>query len=228
MKFHHVSLKNCDSASGLVIVIDVLRAFSTAAYAFAAGAEGIYLVSTVEEAFIWNEKINHSMIMGEVDGLPVDGFDFGNSPPQFDGINLKGNHLIQRTTSGTQGAVRSQQANILLAAGFCNIGATAEYIKRLLPPEVTFVITGLRPGGWGEEDQACADFIEAKLSRNEVDPEPYLQRVRDSTPGRFFLDPELPNYPLKDLEYCLAINKFDFLMPIRRNGKHLLMQATAL
>ncbi len=102
MKFHHFSLENCESAPGLVVVIDVLRAFSTAAYAFAEGVEEIYLVSTVEEAFSMKEEINHATIMGEVDGLMVEGFDFGNSPPQFDGLNLTGVPLIQRTTSGTQ------------------------------------------------------------------------------------------------------------------------------
>ena len=45
-------------------MIDVLRAFSTAAYAFTAGVEDIRLVSTVEEAFSMKEEINHAMTMG--------------------------------------------------------------------------------------------------------------------------------------------------------------------
>jgi 2-phosphosulfolactate phosphatase len=211
-----------------VVVIDVLRAFSTAAYAFAAGVEEIHLVSTVEEAFSLKEEINHAMIMGEVDGLVVEGFDFGNSPPQFDGLNLAGVPFIQRTTSGTQGVVRSQFTDVLLTASFCNARATAEYIEHLSQSEVSFVISGLRQGGWGDEDLACADYIKAQLSQNEVDPESYLQRVRESTPGRLFQDPELPAYPLKDLEYCLTINKFDFAMPVQRSGEHLLMRASKL
>jgi len=228
LKFHHFSLENCEAAPGLVVVIDVLRAFSTAAYAFAAGVEDIRQVSTVEEAFSLKEEINQAMIMGEVDGLIVEGFNFGNSPSQFDGLNLAGVHLIQRTTSGTQGVVRSRFADELVTASFCNVKASVEYIEDLSPSEVSFIISGLRPGGWGDEDRACADYIETQLSQNEVDPESYLQRVRESTPGQLFQDPELPEYPFKDLEYCLTINKFDFVMPVQRSGEHLLMRASKL
>lgn len=228
MRFHHVSLENCETATGLVVVIDVLRAFTTAAFAFAAGAEDIYLASTVEQAFALRERINNSMIMGEVDGLPVKGFDFGNSPPQFDRIDLAGVHLIQRTSSGTQGAVRSRYAENLLAASFSNAGATAEYIHSLTPSEVTFVITGLRPGGWGDEDRACADFIEARLSHNNIEPGAYLQRVRDSKPGQLFQDPNFPQYPTGDLDYCLGVDRFDFIMPVHRTGKHLLIRTSTL
>jgi 2-phosphosulfolactate phosphatase len=46
-----MTLDTCHDARGVVVVVDVLRAFTTAAYAFAGGAEEIFLVSTVEEAF---------------------------------------------------------------------------------------------------------------------------------------------------------------------------------
>jgi 2-phosphosulfolactate phosphatase len=106
MEFRRAYLDTCSEATGIVVVIDVLRAFSTAAYAFATGVEDITLVSTIEKALEWKDKIPQSFTMGEVDGLPIPGFDFRNSPPQFDGINLSGKHLVQRTTSGTQGVVR--------------------------------------------------------------------------------------------------------------------------
>jgi len=228
LKFHRVSLENCASADGLVVVIDVLRAFSTAAYAFAAGAEDIHLVSTIEQAFSLKGEIPDAKIMGEVDGLPVDGFDFGNSPPQFDGLNLRGVHLIQRTSSGTQGVVKSELAEQRIATGFCTAGASIKFIQQMLPEKVTFLITGLRSGGWGDEDQACADFIEAILSHKEVDPKPYLQRVRDSKPGRLFQDPDIVEFPVDDLEYCLAIDRFDFVMPVQRSGDNLLMKPVKL
>ena len=38
MKIHYATLESCHDATGTVVVIDVLRAFTTAAYAFAAGA----------------------------------------------------------------------------------------------------------------------------------------------------------------------------------------------
>ena len=48
MIVQRATLQNCHTAAGTVVVIDVLRAFTTAAYAFDAGAEDI----TEEEDYI--------------------------------------------------------------------------------------------------------------------------------------------------------------------------------
>jgi phosphosulfolactate phosphohydrolase-like enzyme len=48
--FRRATLETCSQATGTVVAIDVLRAFSTAAYAFDAGARDITLVSTVAQA----------------------------------------------------------------------------------------------------------------------------------------------------------------------------------
>jgi len=48
-KFHYTDLDTCPEATGVVIVIDVLRAFSTAAYAFSRGAKEIVLVSADQQ-----------------------------------------------------------------------------------------------------------------------------------------------------------------------------------
>jgi phosphosulfolactate phosphohydrolase-like enzyme len=47
MKFHYTGLEDCPTAQG--VVIDVLRAFSTAAYALLRGAKEILLVSSVDK-----------------------------------------------------------------------------------------------------------------------------------------------------------------------------------
>jgi len=224
MEFHRATLQDCDQATGAVVVIDVLRAFTTAAHAFAAGVREIRLVSMVEEALALRRILPGALVMGEVGGLPVPGFDFGNSPPQFDHSTLTGRLLIQRTSSGTQGAVRSRRAEHLLAASFVNASATARALQRLDPQDVTFVITGLRPGGWGDEDAACADYLESLLRGRPASLAPLLERVRNSPPGRQFSDPAMPDFPPEDLEYCLAVDCFAFAMPIERNGDTLVMR----
>lgn len=228
MEFQRATLLDCGKAAGVVVVIDVLRAFTTAAYAFAAGARQICLVSSVEEALELRRQTPGALVMGEVKGLPVPGFDFSNSPTQFDGLDLTGWLLIQRTTSGTQGAVRSRRAQHLLAASFVNASATARAIQQLAPSRVTFVITGRRWGGWGDEDAACADYLESLLRDQPAGLEPLLERVRQSSPGRQFSDPAQPDYPPEDLEYCLAVDRFAFAMPIERAGQALIMKADPL
>lgn len=51
MRIQRATLADCGDERDTVVVIDVLRAFTTAAYAFDAGVGEMLLVSTVEEAF---------------------------------------------------------------------------------------------------------------------------------------------------------------------------------
>lgn len=224
-KFHYTDLETCHTATGVVIIIDVLRAFSTAAYAFWCGAKEIVLVSTVEEALLLKSQIPNSKAMGEVGGLPPDGFDFGNSPTFIREQDLSGVTLIQRTGAGTQGAVRSRNAQVMLASSFVVAKATAQYIARLGIDEVTFVITGK----WeerGDEDRAYAEYLEALLKGERPDPKPFVQRVYESRDALQHLDPAGIAFPLSDLDYCTQIDHFDFAMPITREDGRLVMRAS--
>ena len=224
LKFHYTDLEDCHSAKGVVILIDVLRAFSTAAYAFSRGAKEIHLVSTVEEALFLKTCIPNARAMGEVGGLPPEGFDFGNSPTYINEVDLSGITLIQRTGAGTQGAVRSRNAEVMLAASFVVADATVRTISKLGIDEVTFVITG-RFNGRGDEDLACAEYLEALLRGNRPDTGPLIRRVFASRDALQHLDPAETGFPLSDLAYCTQIDKFDFAMPITREDGKLVMRA---
>lgn len=225
MQFARASLDTCETATGTVVVIDVIRAFSTAAYAFAAGAPAIALVSSVEEAFALRRATPGALTMGEVDALPVAGFDFGNSPCSFEGMDLSRHLLIHRTSCGTQGVARSLRADTLLAASFCCAGPTVRFIRERRPERVTFVITGAHTAGHGDEDVACADYLEALLRGEEPEVGAFLERVCASPAGRMFADPARPEFPVIDLEYCLQVDKFDFAMLVQRRDGLLLMEA---
>jgi 2-phosphosulfolactate phosphatase len=207
-----------------VIVIDVLRAFSTAAYAFSRGAKEVVLVSTVDEAVSLKSTIPNSMAMGEVGGLQPEGFDFGNSPTYINEADLSGITMIHRTSAGTQGAVRSQGAETMLAASFVVATATVRYIHNLAAPEVTFVITGRSYNG-GDEDLACAEYLEELLKGNRPAVKPFLQRVLESRDAFPHLDPGQRGFPLSDLDYCTQSDRFDFAMPITREEGRLIMRA---
>ena len=79
----------------ITIVIDVIRAFTVAHYAFLQGASSIYLAETVEQAFQISEKQQELLLAGEVGGLPIEGFDLDNSPYDIKGKNLKKGHLYK-------------------------------------------------------------------------------------------------------------------------------------
>ena len=224
MKFRYTTLETCSKAKSAVVVIDVLRAFSTAAYAFGAGAESITLVSGVQEALELKAAIPGALVMGEVGGIKVEAFDFGNSPAEFLNINLSGKALIQRTSAGTQGIVRARQAKTLVAASLCCAGATARYLRRVAPASIAFVITGAGPGEDGDEDLACAHYLEALLRGEPVTSEAYLRRVLQSPAGTIFADPEQPDFTPQDLELCMQVDRFDFAMPVEREDGRLVMR----
>ncbi|MFN8400009.1 MAG: 2-phosphosulfolactate phosphatase [Anaerolineales bacterium] len=221
MKFHRYTLEDCHQATGIVLIIDVLRAFSTAAYSFSRNAKEIRLVSTVDEALTLKSQISSSKAIGEVGGIPPEGFDFGNSPTRILEHDLTSITLIQRTGAGTQGAVRAVNAEVMLATSFVVAGATVEYVLNLKPVEVSFVITG---GMNNDEDIACADYLEKKFTGQPINDDVFIKRVYDSRDALQHME-EHPQFPYSDLDYCSRINHFDFAMPIERNNGFLIMQA---
>ena len=221
MKFHRYTLEDCHQATGIVLVIDVLRAFSTAAYAFSRGAKEIRLVSGIQEALDLKAKIPNAKAMGEVGGLPPEGFDFGNSPTRILEHDLTGITLVQRTGAGTQGAVRAVNAEVMMATSFVVAQATLDYVLKLKPTEISFVITG---GLSNDEDVACADYFEKQFTDPAVEAQEFVKRVYASRDALQHME-EHPQFPYADLDYCSRINNFDFAMPIERKDGFLIMRA---
>ena len=220
MEFHYASNDTCNTATGVVVVIDVIRAFSNAAYAFSVGAECITLVSGVEEALELKNKLPGSLAMGEVGGLPPEGFDFGNSPTEILKQDLRGKLLIQRTGAGTQGAVRCVNAENLFACSFPVVSATLHAVQQLKPEGITFVITGRDFHG---EDRACAEYLEALLRGESPDPAPYLERARNANEIRL-MPPDIFPYIASDIDYCTRLDSCPFAMPISRENGRLVMR----
>jgi 2-phosphosulfolactate phosphatase len=225
MKFRYTNLETCHEATGMVVVIDVIRAFTNAALAFSRGAKEIYPVSTVEEALKFKAEVPNSLACGEVGGMPPEGFDFGNSPTHTNRLDLNGRILVQRTGAGTQGIVRSVNADRMLAASLVIASATVRYVRNLDPDCVTFVITGQIGDERGAEDLACAEYFEALLRGQGPDPAPTIDRVYKSRDALFHLDPNLPEFPKSDLDYCTNIDAFDFAMSVTKENGRPVMRA---
>lgn len=225
MKFHYTNLETCHEATGIVVVIDVIRAFTNAAYAFSRGAKEIYPVSTVEEALQFKAKTPNSLACGEVGGIPPEGFDFGNSPTQTNILDLNGKIIVQRTGAGTQGIVRSTKAETMIAASFVVAKATIQYIQKYSPKAVTFVITGQYGIEGGDEDIACAEYLEALLKGQNPNRNPFVERVLKSRDALFHVDPNFPAFPKSDLEHCTSIDAFDFAMLVNQENGHRIMRA---
>ncbi|MEK7466350.1 MAG: 2-phosphosulfolactate phosphatase [Planctomycetota bacterium] len=195
-------LEGAAGAFGHVVIIDVLRAFTTAAYAFAAGAETIELVATPEEALArpgWR--------MGEVGGRLIPGFDHNNSPSQLIGKRVPP-RVVQRTGAGTRCAVlAAPRAESLWLASLVVVSATARALKGLNP--VTLVVSGAPDEG--EEDRACAALLEALLTGTPPDFEQAVREVRSSRAAANHAAGDTDR-PLEDIAAAVDTDRFPFAM----------------
>jgi len=210
-----------DGATGAVIVIDVIRAFTTAAYAFGAGAEAIYLVSTVEEALVFTRDHPDVVAMGENHGKRVEGFTFSNSPVEVSRGNLKGRTLVQRTSAGTQGVIAATHATRLWCASLVCATATARAINKAAIGAPVYVISGRvpdRPDASGSDDLACAQYIESMRISRTVDPAPTLDRIRNSDAAHRTLRLGEGHSDPEDIIYAARIDIFDFAMEATRTS----------
>jgi 2-phosphosulfolactate phosphatase len=143
-------------ATGSVAIIDVFRAFTTAAVALANGASRITMAGTVEEALSLRERGVGQVCMGEVQGRAPAGFDFGNSPFEISGVDFRGQAIIQRTSAGTQGIVLANKAERLYAASLVVANATARALHFGMPDHITLVAMGKNASTRTDEDELCA------------------------------------------------------------------------
>jgi len=210
---HAAGIEGARGERAAVVVIDVIRAFTVAAWAFARGAIECRLTDTVAEAVALAASIPGSVLSAEEDGLPVAGIALSNSPSQVRALDLKGRVLVMRSSAGTRGAVAARDAQVLLGAALVNASATARFLRRLEPPRVTLLSTGALDGH--PEDRACADFIEALLRERPPPPiDRLLAPLRLTGRYRRLLQGRQPGFPAEDLELCLAVDAFDFAMRV--------------
>jgi 2-phosphosulfolactate phosphatase len=217
MKILRSDLAHCAELRGAVVVIDVLRSFTTSAYALARGAGEVLAVDSVEAALALRERHAGALTVGAAGGgAPAPGLELGNSPSLLAGGDLRGRRVILYTAGGTRALVACDGAEPLLAGSLVCAAATSAWLQRLAPPVVTLVVTGTWSDRDGDEDHACADLIEALLRGDDPPRAPYVARVRASDFGRRFGSDRYPHLPAGDLDCCAAADRFGFAMPVQR------------
>ncbi|HEY8762309.1 MAG TPA: 2-phosphosulfolactate phosphatase [Candidatus Dormibacteraeota bacterium] len=199
-------------ARGLVVVIDVLRAFTVSAYAIAGGAREVLYVADLEQARELASRIPGAVLSAEVDGLPVAGVEISNSPTMIAAADLSGRTLVQRSSAGVQSLAAAAGASRLFAAGLVVAGATARCVRELMPELVTLVES--RPDH--PEDAACAAHLAVLLEGGSSDLEALLAPLRTS--GRYveLSSGRVAGFPASDLDLALELDRFDFCLPVER------------
>ncbi|AWY99961.1 MAG: 2-phosphosulfolactate phosphatase [Rhodobiaceae bacterium] len=204
-----------DGTHDIAVVIDVIRAFTFAKTAFDNGAERLLLAKEVDTARALAAANPNSLLAGEVDTLPIDGFDFGNSPAQIAGLDLMDCTIVHRTSNGTQMAIKALEcASHVLVTGLSNAQATAKEVANLAENGAKkLLLVATHPTG--DEDVACGDLLLSLLGQEGgITPDQAFDRTQASEAAEKFLDPAQPDYAATDLVHVLAMDPPAYAMRV--------------
>ncbi|MBQ6973056.1 MAG: 2-phosphosulfolactate phosphatase [Synergistaceae bacterium] len=151
------------------MVVDVLRATTVMTRWFELGGTELYPVKTPDLA---RELVNElkargsfPLLMGEVNGIPPEGFDFGNSPLALTYDIIRGHYCgVMSTTNGTGALLEAGSSGCpVIAVSLRNYSACLDYALTL-GTRIGILCSGRkhRPS-W--EDTLCAGAVIEELSR---------------------------------------------------------------
>jgi 2-phosphosulfolactate phosphatase len=111
---------------GVAVVIDVLRATTMIVHALVAGCTEVIPVSEVEEArqIAAALPVGSALLAGERQGVPIDGFNLGNSPDECTPARCRGKTMVITTTNGTRALLACRNAERVFLGSFVNFAAT--------------------------------------------------------------------------------------------------------
>ena len=151
-----------------VAVIDILRATTVHSTLLARGADAIYPVAEWADADRIRDALPGSRLIGEVGSLPGPGAEFGNSPTEFAGLDVRGTTLIHVTGNGTRALAAAAHAPFVISACLRNLSACAaalcnDAVRRDAP--IAIVCSGDHHGSTAslEDTVAAGAYVEALI-----------------------------------------------------------------
>lgn len=152
------------------VVFDVLRATTSIVTAFTeGGARAVYPAATLEEAQALKATpaLAGALLGGERGGLPLPGFDLGNSPREYaDRARLGGRDVVTTTTNGTvalRACVLAGAATVHVAA-LRNLGTLAAHLRATPPARLCIICAGT-VSSFSLEDGFGAGALLAELTK---------------------------------------------------------------
>jgi 2-phosphosulfolactate phosphatase len=213
-------LSGAREAEGATVVINVLRAFTSAAFMVTLGAREIILLAE-PEAVLALKHTEGCLAVGEVEGKRVPGFDLGNSPAAIVAAGRQrflGQVVAQRTSAGVTGALAAAEtAEQVILGSYVTAGTIAHYLRTQAPSpgKVTLVAMGSNGQQKTPDDELCADYLEHLLTGQPYDHAAALQQIVTHECTQQFLRGDQDHYPAADPIYCLQRDLFDFVLVAR-------------
>jgi len=194
------TLTDMNRIVGEIVVIDVFRSSSTIVELLEAGAEVVVAVESLEEARRLGREHPRWLLLGERNGLDVEGFHGGNSPVEARNL-VRERHTAVLTTSGGTRVMRACGERAFWIGCFRNAEAL---VARLAgADEVSLWAVGRAGQECAEEDVACAEYLAARLRGELPEFAPIRERLMTS-PGAERLRQRGCS---EDLDWCLQVDR---------------------
>ena len=211
-------VRDAREAVGAAVIIDVFRAFTTAAIAFDRGATEIILVAEADDALALHRSGVGDLLMGEVDGKRPEGFDFGNSPHEISQADVAGKSLVQSTRAGTVGVAAAANAETVYLGSFVVAQATVEAIRRERPETVSIIAMGDQGRVRSDEDEQCGIYLRNVLEGRRPSFDAVKSLIMTGGATRKFFDPNQPQFHPEDVTLALELDRYPFAMKITREN----------
>jgi len=202
----------------ITIIIDVIRAFTVAHYAFLQGIKRIMLAETVEQAFQIKMENPDFLLAGEVDGLPIEGFDLDNSPYHISQKSLAGKTLVQKTTNGVRATLNCLTSEHLFVTGYTNAKITAQFVKENFKNAKQNSVTIVASHPSGDDDLACAEYIKSILDGDRISAKKVIERIKHSHAAKKFYEKNA-SFLREDIDLCAKELDTDFVMKVNKNDE---------
>ena len=193
---------------------------------FGRGLTEALVAETVEDARRLAAARPDALLCGEEGSLPPSGFDYGNSPSEFNGLDLTGRSAILVTTNGTLALARAVNCPVVLLGSLLNLRAVGELALReatAAGQDIVLICSGRnRARYFSLEDTFCAGaIVEAMLSQDGGPPKLWNDAVaarrlyrsyrgsamaafREADHGTSLIDLGLAH----DLDFCAQRDRF--------------------
>lgn len=229
-----------DPARKVAVVIDVLRATTSLATMFSRGLAEAVVVEEIDDARKLAAEHSGWLLCGEEHSLPPDGFDYGNSPSEFDQLDLTGRRAVLVTSNGTKALARAADCPVVLAGALVNLQPVVTEAYREAATggfDIVLVCAGRNLARYFSlEDTFCAGaMVDALMNQEAEHPRPWNDATaawrlyksyrgsaaaafREADHGASLVDLGLG----RDLAFCAQRDRFDVVPRMHRGADGLL------
>jgi 2-phosphosulfolactate phosphatase len=144
-----------------IVVVDVIRATTTAITAAAAGWR-CFPVPTISAALALAQELDNPLLAGESGGDIPAGFEMDNSPAELAARNDTHRPLVLVSSSGTRVIHEAAGCEAVYLSCFRSYSVLADYLAGR-HARIAVIGAGSK-GEFREEDQACCAWVAARLA----------------------------------------------------------------